>query len=123
MYDYFMRGKALASSQMFLGHFKWPKRICLAHDMRSAYSVGDYNGIFKWMFYGDSSMPDDLLAYCEELPNVREAMANMTDEEKEKMRAEEGMFGQEELANYTQTQIDNLNANGLDAAGLSHINN
>ena len=69
--------------------------------MKSAFSVGDFNGVYKWMFHGDPKMPDDLLAYCEELPGVKEALAAMTEEEKEKMQAEEGMFGREELENYT----------------------
>jgi WD40 repeat protein len=29
VYDYFMRGYPLASTQAFLGHFKYPKRIFL----------------------------------------------------------------------------------------------
>jgi hypothetical protein len=28
--------------------------------MRCLYSIGDLNGIYKWTFYGDKSMPLDL---------------------------------------------------------------
>ena len=56
---------------MFLGHFKFPKRIHISHDMKSVYTIGDNNGIFKWIFHGDQKMPNDIGAICEELPSEK----------------------------------------------------
>lgn len=67
VFDYFMRGEVLASSQAFLGHFKYPKRIIIQKDLRNVYSVGELNGIYKWAFYGDTSSPQDITTHCEEL--------------------------------------------------------
>jgi hypothetical protein len=35
------------------------ERFVLQNDMRFLYSVGPNNGIFKWAFFGDKSMPDE----------------------------------------------------------------
>jgi hypothetical protein len=67
VYDYFMRGELIASTQAFLGHFKHPKRVVLTKDLRSVYSVGELNGIYKWTFYGDASSPEDISQHFEEL--------------------------------------------------------
>lgn len=80
VFDYFMRGKPLASSQMFLGHFKWPRKVTLSHDMKYAYSVGDFNGLYRWMFHGDPSLPEDLMGYCEKVPSAKKALEAMTED-------------------------------------------
>ena len=33
------------------------------------YSVGPGNGIYKWAFYGDKEMPEDILQSFEKLPD------------------------------------------------------
>jgi hypothetical protein len=37
----------------------------LQRDLRFLYSVGPGNGIFRWAFFGDHSMPDDVLTLFE----------------------------------------------------------
>ena len=44
------------------------------------YSIGQYNGIYKWSFYGDNTTVDDLSVFCEELESERLAAAMLTDE-------------------------------------------
>ena len=39
--------------------------------MRYIYSVGPRNGIYKWAFYGDKEMPEDITAQYEK--TAREA--------------------------------------------------
>ena len=34
-------------------------------DLRFLYSVGPGNGIYRWAFFGDNSMPDDVLTLFE----------------------------------------------------------
>ena len=46
--------------------------------MKNIYSVGDLNGIYKWTFYGDKSLPLDITEHCEELEEEKLAKANMT---------------------------------------------
>lgn len=70
VYDYFMRGEVLASSQAFLGHFKCPKRVVIQKDLRNVYSVGELNGIYKWAFYGDVTNPQDITEHCEEIEEL-----------------------------------------------------
>lgn len=84
VYDYFMRGEVIASSQAFLGHFKFPRRVIIQKDMRNVFSIGELNGIYKWTFYGDTSNPDDITQYFEELESERAAKAAMTTEDLEK---------------------------------------
>ena len=67
VFDYFMRGEVLPSSQAFLGHFKCPKRVIIQKDLRNVYSVGEFNGIYKWAFYGDMTTPQDITDHCEEI--------------------------------------------------------
>lgn len=81
VYDYFMRGGPVASTQAFLGHYKFPRRLCVQKDLKNVYSCGEFNGIFKWTFYGDASDPQDFSAFCEELPGEREARARMTEDD------------------------------------------
>lgn len=63
--------------------------------------MGQFNGIYKWQFYGDKTMPDDVEEFYEELESEIKAKQAMTDEEKEKRRINEGIFEQEELETYT----------------------
>jgi hypothetical protein len=37
----------------------------LQKDLRFLYSVGPGNGIYRWAFFGDHSMPDDVLTLFE----------------------------------------------------------
>lgn len=60
IFDYFMRGAAVPASQGFIGHFRHPRRVYWADDMRSLFSIGDGNGIFKWSFFGEKEVPSDL---------------------------------------------------------------
>lgn len=83
VYDYFMRGEVIASSQAFLGHFRHPSRIAISKDLRNVYSVGELNGIYKWCFYGDPSTVEDLSVFCEELESEKVRAAMLTNEEKE----------------------------------------
>lgn len=53
VFDYFMRGEVLPSSQSFLGHFSFPSRFVLSKDLRFVFSIGEWNGLYKWTFYGD----------------------------------------------------------------------
>ena len=62
-----MRGEVIASTQAFLGHFKYPIRAIVQDDLRFVYSIGEGNGIYKWNFYGDKEMPLELNKYYEEL--------------------------------------------------------
>lgn len=99
VYDYFMRGAPLASTQAFLGHFKHPQHVVLQKDLRNAYSVGEFNGVYKWTFYGDQSSPEDITAYCEELQQDR--MASLAarggaadgGDGAEKPKVDDGLFG------------------------------
>ena len=45
----------------------------------------------------------------------------MTEEEKEQQRVGEGLFGQEELATYTQQQLDKFNEN-LQSGNYNNLN-
>jgi hypothetical protein len=65
VYDYFMRGEVIASSQAFMGHFTHPTRVAITKDLRYVYSIGELNGIYKWSFYGDASLVEDLSQFCE----------------------------------------------------------
>ena len=65
--------------------------------MKNLYSVGDLNGIYKWTFYGEKSLPQDITQYCEELEEEKLAKANMTQDEVDKQRAEEGIYDADEL--------------------------
>jgi len=55
-----MRGEVVPSCQAFMGHYSFASKFVISKDMRFVFSVGELNGIYKWAFYGDSSMPDDL---------------------------------------------------------------
>lgn len=76
--------------------------------MRFAFSVGQWNGIFKWHFYGDKTEPEDISEYFEELESEKAKIAAQTEEELEQKRVNEGIFDQEELATYTAKQIENF---------------
>jgi len=102
VYDYFMRGQCVPSSQAFMGHLKHPTRAILSKDMRFVFSVGELNGIYKWSFYGDKTMPEDIYSHYEELESEKAAKAAMSLDEQDERRRNEGIFEQEELATYTQ---------------------
>ena len=95
VYDYFMRGEVIPSCQAFLGHFKNPKRLVIAKDMRHVYSVGELNGIYKWAFYGDASSPEDITAHFEELESDKQAREGMTEEQKQAQTVGDGLFDQD----------------------------
>lgn len=86
VFDYFMRGEIIPSSQAFMGHFAWPDKAIFSRDLRFIFSVGKFNGIYKWSFYGDKSMPDDVEEFYEELESEVRAKQLMSDEEKERRR-------------------------------------
>jgi hypothetical protein len=69
IYDYFMRGKVIASQQAFSGHLQYASKLVIQEDMRFMYSIGPGNGIYKWVFFGDKEMPLDMLAQFEKLPD------------------------------------------------------
>jgi hypothetical protein len=60
IYDYFLRGKLIAAMQSFTGHAQYASRLLIQNDMRAVFSLGPSNGIYKWAFYGDKEIPDDL---------------------------------------------------------------
>ena len=68
IYDYFLRGKVIASQQAFSGHLNYANKIIFQKDMRFMYSIGPGNGIYKWAFYGDKELPEDVLQSYEKLP-------------------------------------------------------
>lgn len=48
VFDYFMRGEVLPSHQAFMGHYQFPNKIVLTRDIRTIFSIGHWNGIYKW---------------------------------------------------------------------------
>lgn len=92
VFDYFMRGEVIPSSQAFMGHFKFARRLVITKDMKFVFTIGDYNGLFKWIFYGDKTSPEDLSEYFEELESEKIAKAKMSEDELEKKRVNEGVF-------------------------------
>lgn len=97
VYDYFMRGSASPSSQAFIGHFKYPKRVYWQEDMRFMYSIGEGNGIFKWSFFGEREMPSDMSRCYEELELPQAEL---------KHPGEDPVYNHEELLRMTNLQID-----------------
>ena len=61
IYDYFLRGKLIAAQQAFSGHLQHASKLLIQDDMRYMYSIGPGNGIYKWAFFGDKEMPEDIL--------------------------------------------------------------
>ena len=41
---------------------EFPKKVILSDDLRYAFTIGKGNGIYRWAFYGDKTMPDDITA-------------------------------------------------------------
>lgn len=39
--------------------------MCISEDMKYMYTVGPNNGIYRWAFFGDASMPLDLTVLYE----------------------------------------------------------
>ena len=70
--------------------------------MRFLYSVGPNNGIFKWAFFGDKSLPED--------PNLNE-FYEKTPKEYERLEAERNKavtiptWNDKELQTYTEGQL------------------
>lgn len=60
VYDYFMRGSVVAACQAFKGHLKHASKLVFDRDLEFIFTVGPQNGIFKWRFHGDGSMPQDI---------------------------------------------------------------
>ena len=61
-----MRGAP--AQQTFSGHFKSIQKFCVSKDMRNIFTVGEFNGIFKWSFHGDTSIPrPSIIDYFEAL--------------------------------------------------------
>jgi hypothetical protein len=63
-----------------MGHFTHPSRIAISKDLRFVYSIGELNGIYKWSFYGDASLVEDLSQFCEELESEKLAALALTDD-------------------------------------------
>ena len=96
IYDYFLRGKIIAAQQAFSGHLHYPSKFVIQDDMRCMFSVGPGNGIYKWAFYGDRDMPDDMLEHYEKLP------ADIAREEAKEGEIPVPAFEQEQLKTYTE---------------------
>ena len=60
--------------------------------MRYIWSVGEGNGIFKWIFFGDQSHPVDMNDHYEKLEAKEEV----------KILEEPAKFDHDELLTYTQ---------------------
>ena len=50
----------IASQQAFDGHLEYAAKIFMQQDMRSLYTIGPGNGIYKWAFFGDKDTPVDI---------------------------------------------------------------
>ena len=78
-----------------MGHFKFASRVIISQDLRFVFSVGELNGIYRWSFYGDKSMPDNIDMYCEEIE--QEDVAQVAHEDDK----EGALFEQDQLLTYT----------------------
>jgi DUF971 family protein len=38
----------------------FPTKVVITEDLRFVFTTGRGNGIYRWQFYGDKAMPDDL---------------------------------------------------------------
>jgi len=69
--------------------------------MRFAFSIGDYNGIFKWNFYGDATSHHDMSQFCEPVRSEEETIVQLTknegDLDNDEAEAEGGVFSQDQL--------------------------
>ena len=83
-----------------MGHFTYASKVIITPDLRYVFSVGEYNGIYKWAFYGDKTVPNDLSAHCEEIQDEIDAKNAAAENELEDKKRE-GMFEQEDLMSYT----------------------
>lgn len=80
-----------------MGHLKHAKSLCLQRDSRFLYSVGPGNGIYRWAFFGDREMPDDITTLFEK------TKAELDKElEKEKQDITLPTFDQKELMQYSE---------------------
>jgi hypothetical protein len=41
---------------------EFPRKVILSEDLRYAFTIGKGNGVYRWAFYGDKTMPDDITA-------------------------------------------------------------
>ena len=64
--------------------------------MRYVYSIGPGNGIYKWAFWGDKDMPEDISANYEKTQSEIDRENHVEDEIKLPT------FSQEELETYTE---------------------
>ena len=80
VFDYFMRGEVLPASQAFLGHLRSSNKILFSSDTSSIFSLGEGNGIFKWRFYGDRSMPENITKCFEKLETQKEKLEELTNQ-------------------------------------------
>ena len=64
--------------------------------MRYLYTVGPGNGIYKWAFFGDKEMPEDMLEAYEKLPD------DIAIEEAKEGQIPYPTFDQDELKTYTE---------------------
>lgn len=78
-----------------MGHFKFASRVIISQDLRFVFSVGELNGIYKWSFYGDKSLPDNLDMHFEEVE--QEGVQNVAQDGDK----ESAIFEQEQLLTYT----------------------
>lgn len=108
VFDYFMRGEVMPSQQAFMGHYQFPTKVVISKDLRSVFSIGPWNGIYKWQFYGDNTYPKNIEEVFEELESEKARKAALTEEDKERQRVNEGMFDTQDLAAYTAKQIENF---------------
>ena len=71
--------------------------MCLQEDMRFLYTVGPGNGIYRWSFFGDHEMPQDLTVLYEK------TIAEIKREEaKEDQTVTLPTFKEKELKAYTE---------------------
>lgn len=78
VFDYFMRGETQPTYQAFTGHLTFPHRAILTKDMRHAFSIGQWNGIYKWNFYGDRQGHDKVSDHFEPIEGLDSEMAPQT---------------------------------------------
>ena len=77
--------------------------MCLQEDMRFLYTVGPGNGIYRWAFFGDHEMPQDMTVLYEK------TIAEIKREEaKENQAVTLPTFKEKELKAYTEEQIAKL---------------
>jgi WD40 repeat protein len=105
VFDYLMRGEQEPVYQAYQGHFKHPSRAVISKDLRFVFSIGEWNGVYKWNFYGDKQgieTPFDIFEKIEQDLKAEELNRPKTYEEQlrelEQMDEENGaIFEQDHL--------------------------